>query len=363
MPKRSLLLITSLSLVLAACGGPADTTTTAGQESTTTTRPEVETPEATRLSYALVPGTSYTYEVDLDQQIDMTTTGDATALGEEGIPGELSMRISGTTNFTYSVADGPETGTYAVTITGDFTGVEFAGTMDGEPADPDEIPDFADIEPFEVTVIVDEQGNLITEDADPDDLFGDLFGGLDSFGDFGAAGLDPGRFFGPPLSDEEVTVGDRWSETIEIPMFGDGEPSTSTFESEVSRADIVDGVDVLVIESTVTTSAITFDLAELLIGMFEAFIPPDATDEDLAELEALTADLRFLFVLDASESTMTTWFDPEAGISRMAEFSGSNRFAMDINMPDEDTGEMLAFGLEMTISQTMSHRLVGAPEA
>jgi hypothetical protein len=354
MRIRPLFLVVALSLTVAACGDAADTTTT--------TQSQIETPEAVQLSYSLVPGANYTYEVDIDQQIDVTTTGDAAALGEEGLPGELSMRIAGTTTISYAIADGPEPGTYAVTITGDFTGLDFTGTMDGRPADPDEFPDFATLDPFETTVVVDEQGNVIREDDDPGDILGGLFGGLDSFGDLGASGLDPGRFFGPPLSGEMVTVGDDWTEIIETPMFG-GESATTTIASLVSRADRVDGVDVLVIDTRVTNSAVSFDLGELLTGMFEAFMPSDATAEERAELEALAADLRFLFDLDPSESTMTTWFDPEVGMSRRTEFSGANRFTLDINMPDEDTGEMLAFGLEMSIVQTMSHRLVGSPDA
>jgi hypothetical protein len=356
-------LLVVLVVALAACGGTADTTTTTTGPAPTTTQPEVETPEALRLSYGLEAGTTFTYEVDLDQRIEMTTTGDATALGEEGIPGDLSMRAFGTTTFSFVVAEGPVDETYEVTITGDFSGIELSGTMDGEPVDPEKIPDFAAVEPFEMTVVVDEQGNPVSEGEDPGDILGGLFGGLEGFGDLGASGLDPGRFFGPPLSDDEVTVGDSWSETVEIPMFGEGEPATSTVASVVSRADRVDGVDVLVIDTTTTTSAISFDLAELLIGMFEAFMPTDATAEERAEMEALTADLRFLFELDPSESTMTTWFDPEAGVSRRAEFAGANRFSMDINMPDEETGELLAFGMVMHISQMMDYRLVGAPGA
>lgn len=364
MPKRSLLLITSLTLVLAACGGTADTTTDATDPApTSTTEPQVATPEATRLSYSLVPGATFAYEVEIDQRMELTTTGDASALGEEGVPGEFTMEISGTSTFNYAVADGPEEGTFAVTISGDLTGLDFTATLDGEPADPDDVPDFAGVGPFEVTLIVDEQGNPVTDDDDFDDLFGGIFGGLEGLGSLGTADLELGRFFGPPLSDDEVEVGDSWSETIETPMFDDDDPVTTTFESQVSRADSLDGVDVLVIETTVTTSAISFDLAEFIIGMFEAFLPPEAGEEELAELEAITSQLRWLIEVDASVSTMTTWFDPDSGTSRMAQFSGANQMVMDMNIPDEDTGEMLSFGLVMKMSQTMGYRLVGASDA
>jgi hypothetical protein len=350
-----LTVLTLLALIAAACGGGSTTDSTL--DTTTTTAPA---PEAVLLSYSLEPGTSYSYEIDLDQDIDLTAEGDPNALGEEQIPAEMSLTVNGTTTLTHTIAAGPEPGTYEINITGDLSDLEFDGTIDGEPLTAEDIPDFAGMEPIDVTVVVDEQGNIIPQDTGMgEDLLGGLggLGGLDMLGQLGSsAGV--GQFIGPPFSQEEVTVGDTWSETAEIPTLPGNDPITTKVDSEVVGADTIEGNEVFVIETTTTTSAIEFDLAELLIGFMNAFVPEDATDEELAEFEALREQLRFAFAVDPTVSDMTTWFDYQAGLARQADFANTTHMVMDINVPDEATGELAAFGMDMTISQNIRYRLV-----
>jgi hypothetical protein len=356
MRHRHFTLLTILALVVAACGGEGteDSTTSSAAESTTTTA----SVEAVELSYTLEPGASYQYEVDMNQTIDLSTSGDTSALGQgEDLPGDMSLVMAGTTTFTYGVAEGPETGTYEVTISGDFSDLEFSGTIDGEQVDSSEIPEMAEMEPVDVTIVVDEQGNVIPDDsAGPgEDLLGGL-GGMNMLDQFGAA--TPGQFIGPPFSDGEFTVGDTWSETVETPMMPDADPIVTTVESEVASSDEVDGNEVFVIETTSTTSAFEFDLGELLIGFMTAFVPEDATEEELAELDAIVEQLRFAFSVDESTSNMTTWFDYAAGVSRQAEVTGDTHMVMDVNIPDETTGDLAEFEMDMTIGQDLTYRLI-----
>ena len=368
MRLRTSILLGVLVLVLAACSPATDaadttTTTSAAAETTTTAAPDTtaaSSTEAQLLSYKLEAGDQYTYEVGIDQSIELKAEGDATALGEEEIPGDMSLDLTGTTTFTHSVAEGPEEGTYEVRITGDFTNLSISGTIDGEPFEESEIPDFTEIEPIDITVIVDEQGNIIPQD----DELGDLFGGdLGSLGDFAGAGSSPGQFVGPPFPNEEVAVGDTWSETIELPGMLTEEPVTTEINSEVVGTDTVDGNDVFVIDTRSVTSMIEFDLGAFLFGFLTAFVPEDATPEEQAEIEALAEDLRFLFTIDETTSDLTTWFDAEAGYARMAEFSSSTHFVMDINMPDEETGEMVGFIMDMSIAQSVTYHLTDASSA
>lgn len=359
MRIRTLSLLVVLLLVAAACSGAGteDTTTTEAEPTTTTTTPA---PEAVRLSYSLEPGSSFEFEVGIDQHIEMTAEGEGAALGEEDIPGELLVDFTGTTTFSHSVAEGPEPGTFEVTITGDFTGLEISGTVDGEPLDIDDLPDFTQLEPVDVTVIVDEQGNVIPQN----DGFGDfLGGGLGDLGDLGTPGMDPGRFVGPPFTEEEVTVGDTWSETFETPGFLTGEGITTEVTSEVTGTETVDGADVFVIDTESITSPIEFDLAELLLGFFTAFVPEDATDEEKAELEAITEDLRFLFSISETTSNLTTWFDAEAGYARKADYVSAADVVIDLNMPDEETGEMAGLVVDLTMNQNVTYRLIDATSA
>lgn len=338
MPIRRFSLLVALALVIAACGS---------------------NPDALPLSYTLESGDSFQYEVELDQNIDLTSSGDTASLGEgEELPEEMSIGITGTSVLTHAVADGPEPGTYSITITGDFSDLEFSGTMDGEPVESAEIPDLAEMQPIDVTVVVDEQGNIIPEDNPGlgEDLLGDL-GGLDMLNQF-SQGASPGQFVGPPLPDGEVTVGDSWTETVELPGMPGGDPITTQVDSEIVSTDTVDGNDVFVIETTSTTSAVEFDLAELLIGFMSAFVPEGTTDEEQAEIDAMVDQLRLAFSVDETVGDLTTWFDYEAGLARQAEFANATHMVMDMNIPDQTSGELVEFALDMNIDQEISYRLV-----
>jgi hypothetical protein len=364
MQKRLISFIAVLALVLAACSTGEDAApTTEPPEATTTT--SVDVPEAVQLSYSLEAGTSMTYEVEMDQSIQMEVEGDAAALaeaGEEDFPETLDIQMSGTTLFTQSVADGPEDGTYEITIVGDFSDLEITGTIDGEPVSGEDAPlpdDFTGMDSVEKTIIVDEQGNVIPQTEDfGGDLFGSLggFGGLDMLEEFGA--VNPGQFVGPPFSDEEVTVGDTWEESIEVPTMPGDDAITTSVESEVIATEDRNGVEVFVIETVQSTSEIQFDFAEILIGFMSAFIPDDASEEEIAEMEALTEGLRFAFTVDPTVAEMTTWFDPVSGVSVESRAINDSHVVMDIAVPDEETGEIVEMLMDMSISSDITYRLV-----
>jgi hypothetical protein len=363
MTKRFLSLVAVLALVAAACGATtADTTTTGPDEPETTTT--ASAPEGVLLSYSLAAGDEYQYEVGLDQHIELAASGDASLMGDEEMPGNAVVDIGGTATFTHVVSEGPDPDTYEIHITGEFTDLTASGTVDGEPVDSGEAPDFAELGPIDVTVVVDEQGNLIQDGASEDDPLAGMFGDLGALGGSNPApGLDPGQFIGPPFSDEEVTVGDTWSEEIETPGLSEEGPIVTSITSTVTGADTLDGAEVLVIESQASTSLIEFDLAEFFAGMFAAFLPEDATEEDTAEMEGMLEDLQFLVTIDDTSSDSTTWFDAEAGLARQSDITAGTRIVMNMNVPDEETGEMVGFSMDMSLDQDITYRLVSGPDA
>lgn len=354
-----------ISLVLAACGHEtADTTAAPTTAAPTTTSPPTTEPMdgAVLLSYKFEPGTTFSYEVSFDQHLNMTASGDGSALGEEEMPGNADLQIAGTTTFDHTVTDGAEPGTFDITIVGDFSDLTVSGNVDGEPVDSGEIPDLAEIEPVMTTITVDEQGNVLSggDDLGPGTGLG---GDPTGLGAMAAPGMDLGTLVGPSLTDREVMVGDTWTETTEEPMpFGD-DAVTTTVENEVTGTDTIDGVEVFVIQSDSSTSLIEFDLAEMMIGFFAAFLPEEATPEERAELEAMMEEIRFLMTVDPSSYQITSWFDPEAGYTLRSESAGSTRMAFDVNFPDEATGELVAFTMDMTVDQEVSYRLLGTGSA
>jgi hypothetical protein len=174
--------------------------------------------------------------------------------------------------------------------------------------------------------------------------------------------LDPGQFVGPPLPDEEVTVGDTWTDEIETPGLGE-DPITTSISSTVTGVEELDGAEVLVIDSDATTSLIEFDLAEFFAGMFGAMAPDGTSTEETAEFEAMMDQLQFLISVDGSTADSTTWFDAEAGLAKQSETTAATNISMDMNIPDEETGEMSGFVMDMTLDQDVTYRLISGPTA
>ncbi len=363
--RRSLSALAPVAaLVLAACVPSAgDTTSTSAETtttiagSTTTTTPGVDLPVLLR--YDLQAGQTIRYEVDLDITMELSTIGDSSALGAEGMPALAKVRLAGTTPFVYVVAETEDPGVFEITITADFSSLEVSGEIDGAPIPAGEVPEFAEMAPIDITLRVDEQGNVIADEGGLGGMFGGDLGDLQGFNG-PASGL--GNFIGPPFPDQELEVGSTWTKTMDIPMpFVD--PATTTIDSEVVGTGTFSGVEVLIIETTTTTSRVEIDLADFLIGLMESFTPDDAGNEDLAELEALREHLRFLMSVDESVTDMTTSFDPVAGMVMAADFSFASTMAMDVNILDETTDEFVEFAMEVNISQVVAYRLVGGDGA
>jgi CheY-like chemotaxis protein len=177
-----------------------------------------------------------------------------------------------------------------------------------------------------------------------------------------APGLDPGQFFGPLFSDDEVAVGDTWTDEVETPGMGD-EPVVTTVTNTITGIEEFDGAQVYVIDTTSTTSPIEFDLGEFFRGLFGAFAPEGATPEDTAEFEELMSQLKFQITVDDTTADGTTRFDAEAGVARQSEINAATHVAMDMMIPDDTTGEMIAFQMAMAIDQVVTYHLIAGPQA
>lgn len=65
--------------------------------------------------------------------------------------------------------------------------------------------------------------------------------------------------------------------------------------------------------------------------------------------------------LEPTADQGTTWFDPLAGLARRATHSGMVRLMLDVNLPDEETGELVAFDMLMTMDQNVTFTLSSPP--
>ncbi len=396
MKTRTGAALAALALVAAACGGTTATTvddasefaavqapaTTAPSETPTTERaPEPTTttaapagdaaeillpsgsvppPEAKVLAYAYEPDSSLTYQVDLDQQITMFADGDAETMdsGEE-LPLDAQLGVVASSLMTYDVYPGPEEGTYEVVITADFSDADVTGTVNGESiSDLEEgslTGDLASLEPISSSVIIDEAGNIISDFGADLDVFG---GGLGELG--GLATDELGRPVGPVFpTDEPLTVGDTWSETVteEGP---NGEQISASVTYTVIDAQTIGDATTLVIEGVSETDAIDIDFTEFFRAFFEGFasLGGEEGGELPPEMQEMLDQLEFRISIAPSSSVATTWFDPDSGLVRRVESESSVSMTMVFRGPDETTGEVVGFEMEMTLDQEATIALV-----
>ena len=112
------------------------------------------------------------------------------------------------------------------------------------------------------------------------------------------------------------------------------------------RADQIDGHDVLVIETSIESSAASFSLGDLDLG-----------GEELTEEEAaFMAFFDISMELKPSRTTTEAWFDPEAGLVRKHSGDAGTGFSMSFgSLPDTDgpvgMSMDMVIGFDMAISQ------------
>lgn len=331
-----------LTMLVAACTSDSGGASTSS--SPATTRPS----ETTELRYDFAVGDTYTYSLDLSEHVVLDTQGAASAVTDEQIPGSADVQIDATGTFVYTVADGPDPGTYQISIEGDFGDVEVSGTADGEKVtQPSDLPALASISPVSQTIVVDDRGQVLDQSQDPQDLFG--LGGPP----LASLSGDLGQFVGPVLPADPVAQGDTWNLEYSNPDLGDEPVKTST-TATLSGTESVDGVESLVIESQTQTDEGTVDLADFFKGFLGAFSGgPTSDSTTLPDLDQLV----FRITTAPSTGNSKSWFDPDRGLVVRSTSSGPTSLTMDVSLPD-DNGDLNQFTMKLETSQTLDYRLV-----
>lgn len=249
------------------------------------------------VTYAYEPDTRLSYRVELNAT-------DRTQDASDGVPedsdielnlpaGEWELETSAVIDQTYRIGPGPVDKTLEISITYDVTDLSVTGTEDLETLLGSQWPGLDQIPP--VTVVVDEQGKVLEfafTEAEPSDesaelvLFGLIQERIMSANAVGANFDGP---LGPVFpTDQLLDVGSVWTDRTESRI--GGQAIVTDYTHEITGLAELDGVEVVVIETTAAISDYEVDLEDLVGSAMEA-VRTDLDDTadrafDEAELEA-----------------------------------------------------------------------------
>jgi hypothetical protein len=292
--------------------------------------------EGVTFRYSLDAGDSFTYH----NEYAMAMTTEIDGLPLEDVPqGPIDLDVTAAVTSRYSVADGPEAGTYAVTFSYEdvselamtmrsggeemtFTEADLGGELEGSG-----LP----LPGSEVVFVVDSSGHVLSVDVDGTSiplpgLTGQALGG------FGSESL----FMGPEMPDEAVSVGDTWTAHWSVELL----PGTAMEVSAQSRlvsVETLDGADVYVIETTTTTVPFEVGLGDILAGLGGG------------EISEAPEDFEVSMTISPAPNRSTVWFDPARGITVRQEFAGGADMTMSFTAEGESGS--------MTVHTTMEGTL------
>ncbi len=298
------------------------------------------------LSYSYRPGDTHTFDLSLEQTLDMTSELIGAPAPDEQLPSEADLTSSIEGTVRYDVAAGPEPGTHRLTVTGDFDQVGVSGTVDGEPVE-DQLPsdlDFAGIDPPDLTVVVDDRGNLVSAQVDGQDV--PVADPLAAVGDLGSGNLLNGPL-GPAFPADALDVGDEWTTEETTEAFD--ETVTVRTTHRVAALDELDGIPVARIESTSETTGFTLSLGEYFESLFAGF---ESGQDSSPGLQALLDQIEFTIESAPTTSSSVTWFDPARREVRRLTAEVSSSLVMTVRLPDPERGELTGFVMNLAIEGT-----------
>lgn len=328
---------------------PPPTTSTTAAPATTTTEPVPEFEPAV-VSYMYPSTGEIQYEMSIERKAEVTIEGGAP---EEMPPGAIEMITTLGGAITYQTSPGSEENTTTIRIVSDFRLVENEMRLGGVtmPAPPDaEAPGFET--PIDVTVVVDQQGNVLEVSSE---VLDELFGGQSFLPNASVGSSELNRPFGPAFPDHPVDIGDTWTERSEQEGPEGMGTIVTTAEHHLVGVDEVGGRSVLVIESEYLTEAFEWDMSEFLQGMFGAFGDEPGEKEATEGADQMP---EFGLSVSAGPSTVTavTAFDPQEGLVLQGEYQAQGEVTSSMTLPGE-TGDPTAIVSSVVYEQTVTFTL------
>jgi hypothetical protein len=328
------MLLLALTLV-AGCTGdgePSPTTSVTAPASSTT---QVDRQE---YSYGFEIGQALDYRLDLQRRIILDSEGTSVEAVAGDLPGQADVTVTASGLFTYTVGQGPQEGTYLLTIEGDYDEMEVTGTIDGESVDdPGQVGELLTLGPESTTLVIDSAGHVLES----------VWGGAPS--DSATPGTSGGAagFMGPVLPPDPLGSGETWGETFTEMAMGAAEVEGVLEGHLAGPGD--DGE--VIFENVKTTAAGEIDLGPF----YRDFLT--ATAEEGEEVEGLD-QLVFRIAIDPAETRITGWIDPDRGLPLRTTVESTTRTSTESTLPDPDTGELQSFEMSIAIEQSTNYELV-----
>lgn len=299
--------------------------------------------EGALLRYAYRPGDALTYDVELAMNMTMTSSGDSALTA--AMDGTMAMDVTERLNLAF--AEGPDPASVEITMTQELVEGGARMTVAGQEQFIPFDQLAAEIQ-NEVVVVVDPQGKLLSASIGgiplPTQFLTDLSG-------MAGNSMQPQQL-GPEFPEEGLSVGEEWETSTSASILG--MDITQTGRHRVDGEQEVLGRATYRIDSQITTGTITADLASMMAALREN--PGLLGEMDSAELDAAFEQFASLgigisFEIRESTTSMTTWFDPVAGIVVQSELESP--VAMTLSL----TGIPEAGDAEVYMSMNSSQRL------
>ncbi|MDJ0952786.1 MAG: hypothetical protein QNJ81_03835 [Acidimicrobiia bacterium] len=293
MTRRVLFVFAAVALLVASCGGGSEQS--AG--GAVMARP---------LAYSLTGDATLSYHAEMETEMT-TTFGEEIRSLDPSMPSTMLTQMEMSFDSTYRISEGPEPGTYRVSMTLD--GIELGKgsvQMGGQSLDLSDVPQseldaaLASQMP-EFVYVIDDKGAIISVEVDGTTVdVGGILGGTST------SGMSGGQMFGPQLPDGQVNIGDSWTTSSEQSV---GDVVIVTEETHtILRSEERNGYDTWVIRTESDTSGYTINWDDM-IAMFEEMGGIGAVDG----MEEMPPSFQMAMRSSPTAATTITWLDPELG--------------------------------------------------
>ena len=358
MRTKLLIVVTAFSLMAAACGSEAPVV-----ERSFGVVDQGDQGHLQVLAYDYQPDSSLGYSLVMD--MTMNATADFPGSGGAG---DMSMGMSMGGDIEYEIAPGAQAGSVELTMRSNLSAFDLNHfTVDGQSManqlTSDDLAVLSDQSALpEITVVVDQSGEVLELRYGDAAMPTDFLGGFGSGGFSDPTGMSLTGMFGPEMPAEEVRVGAQWTvdSSQEIPLMGTLDSSTHYW---ITGEEQFNGHDVLVIVSQTTIEDIELDLLEMMQDMLEmdsaSLAAMGMGADEMAQMQSeLFAEIDMAMHFSYDDLSTTTYFDPAEGIVVWTATEAHMTGAVDMDTPD-GSGTM-AFDMLIDMKMTLADDGIGA---